>query len=443
MNTQSPGAFDRFIARLRRIDARRDTTDGWLGGVCAGIANRVGVAPVLMRAVAILLVLSGIGLVAYLVAWCLLPDENDRVILDEARADRGQLPTVVVVITVLALVVSSPWNFGFDVLGHAGPIISLLAIAGLAVHVSRQQRRREETAPTTDWAPPTYEPSVTREPGVTAVPAGYGYGYGYGYDSAGSVTAPSTATATTAREHYRAVRRDVEDGVTGPRNSRAQRRARRRRTRMPLGAMLLLLGAALLAPWALVTGWRAEAVESPVPWLAFISLAVVSFGGLVLALRGYRIGVLSLLVVPLMFVSGTFATLHQEGYSTRTSALYEQPTSLTSSQTYDAGFGGGTVDLTQVNLASMPSAVDVTARLTAGRLAVFVPRGVKVELTSRTRLGNVTIDDGNALTYAEYGASVGSTPTRRTIGSGPKTIRLSTDVGMGDTRITMRKSSAP
>ncbi|MHA6619159.1 PspC domain-containing protein [Pseudonocardia sp. DLS-67] len=73
MATSEPNG--RPVAGLRR--SRRDRV---LGGVCAGIARAIGVAPVIVRIAAVLLVLisGGMAVVAYLVAWVLIPQAVDE-----------------------------------------------------------------------------------------------------------------------------------------------------------------------------------------------------------------------------------------------------------------------------------------------------------------------------------------------------------------------------
>jgi signal transduction histidine kinase/phage shock protein PspC (stress-responsive transcriptional regulator) len=53
---------------------RRDRANGWLAGVCAGIARRYGVDPALVRvAFVIATAAGGFGVVAYLLAWLVVP----------------------------------------------------------------------------------------------------------------------------------------------------------------------------------------------------------------------------------------------------------------------------------------------------------------------------------------------------------------------------------
>lgn len=56
---------------------QRDARAGWLGGVCAGLARAVGTDVSIVRlAFAALVLLGGTGVLAYLVAWVLLPADD-------------------------------------------------------------------------------------------------------------------------------------------------------------------------------------------------------------------------------------------------------------------------------------------------------------------------------------------------------------------------------
>lgn len=58
---------------------RRSRSDKVLGGVCAGVANRLGRDPLLVRLVAVglALVSGGAAVLIYLVAWVVLPQDED------------------------------------------------------------------------------------------------------------------------------------------------------------------------------------------------------------------------------------------------------------------------------------------------------------------------------------------------------------------------------
>jgi phage shock protein PspC (stress-responsive transcriptional regulator) len=55
----------------------RRTDNKIIGGVCAGLADYLGVDPTLVRVLAVLGAVFGLGsvVVAYLVAWALMPTE--------------------------------------------------------------------------------------------------------------------------------------------------------------------------------------------------------------------------------------------------------------------------------------------------------------------------------------------------------------------------------
>jgi len=67
---------------------RRDPAHGVLGGVCAGLGRRLQVDPVLLRVAFVVgTTAGGTGLLAYLVAWALIPADGERAAAP--RADAG------------------------------------------------------------------------------------------------------------------------------------------------------------------------------------------------------------------------------------------------------------------------------------------------------------------------------------------------------------------
>jgi signal transduction histidine kinase len=63
-----------------------------IGGVCAGVARWMGVEPIVVRLAACVLVLAnGIGLLLYIVAWVVLPDEDEAAARAQTQA-RPQAP---------------------------------------------------------------------------------------------------------------------------------------------------------------------------------------------------------------------------------------------------------------------------------------------------------------------------------------------------------------
>ncbi len=92
---------------------QRSTTDGKLAGVCAALATRYAIDPLLVRIVCVLLALSaGIGLALYAAAWLVLPTDRDpvpalhRAFPGAVRLDRSTLTALVGVWTVLVAVIA-------------------------------------------------------------------------------------------------------------------------------------------------------------------------------------------------------------------------------------------------------------------------------------------------------------------------------------------------
>lgn len=75
-STPPPPDLRRDVRRLRR-----SRSDRVIAGVCGGLGRYLGVDPVLLRIAAVALALSGgLGLIAYIVAWAVIPEaESDEI----------------------------------------------------------------------------------------------------------------------------------------------------------------------------------------------------------------------------------------------------------------------------------------------------------------------------------------------------------------------------
>lgn len=97
---QTPNGFFPWIRSLGIV---RLSDDRWFAGVSAGIAKKATIDPLIIRgAFVALTVLGGPGILLYLVAWILLPDESGKIHLEERFQGRGT-STVTVAIVVLAV----------------------------------------------------------------------------------------------------------------------------------------------------------------------------------------------------------------------------------------------------------------------------------------------------------------------------------------------------
>lgn len=96
-----PAAESGFFAWLRGIGVPR--RPGWLGGVCAGVAERIGIDPLIVRGIVVVLAVVGAPVaLLYAVAWFLLPDEHGIIHAQElghGRVTRA-LPGIIAVFLV-------------------------------------------------------------------------------------------------------------------------------------------------------------------------------------------------------------------------------------------------------------------------------------------------------------------------------------------------------
>lgn len=95
----------RFFTWMRGLGIVRQ--DAWIGGVCGGIATRLGIDPVIVRGIAVVVaVLGGPVFLLYAAGWLLLPDANDGIHLESLL--RGVFEPPIVGIGVLALITFLP-----------------------------------------------------------------------------------------------------------------------------------------------------------------------------------------------------------------------------------------------------------------------------------------------------------------------------------------------
>jgi phage shock protein PspC (stress-responsive transcriptional regulator) len=85
---------------------RRDTEHGIVAGVCSGIAARFGIDPIILRVgFGAATLVGGTGIVLYIVAWALVPEEGERGTLMARVAGRRETWLVVSGIVLLLLAV--------------------------------------------------------------------------------------------------------------------------------------------------------------------------------------------------------------------------------------------------------------------------------------------------------------------------------------------------
>ncbi|WP_404384562.1 PspC domain-containing protein [Knoellia locipacati] len=148
---------NKFWDDILSTGLRRDRSRQWFAGVCSGIARRVDVDPVLIRAAFIALTLfGGFGIVAYLVAWLLMPDESGRIMARDAlNRDGGGDASGAIILSVIAVLVIAAIVFGDNGFLIGWGVIPIAIVGWL---FWRHEQGRQSGSNWTSAAAPTAPP---------------------------------------------------------------------------------------------------------------------------------------------------------------------------------------------------------------------------------------------------------------------------------------------
>lgn len=175
---------ERFFTWMRSLGIVRQP--GWIGGVAAGFADRLGIDAVIVRGIIVVVaLLGGPALLLYAAAWLLLPDQNDKIHLEQVF--NGKLESPIAGIGAMILLSMLPVTQGFWFAGSAywgepqwdGSVLRalwtisvLIAIVALVVWVARRGSVSPTVTPaTTDDRPETI-PQPVREDAATVPQSG-------------------------------------------------------------------------------------------------------------------------------------------------------------------------------------------------------------------------------------------------------------------------------
>ena len=289
---------ERFFAWMRSLGIQREK--GWIGGVAAGIAVRIGIDPLIVRGILVVTALLGApALLAYAAAWLLLPDTEDSIPLE--RAIKGHFDSTLAaigVVVVLGLLPVAPgYWFGIDVWPQTfGRVIWTLALIGLAVWFVVWIVQRDtlpKAGPAAPPAPPSSAPASEFAEWRTQQAA---------WREENAAFRRNEADARAA-----AWRVKNESAHARQREDLAKRRAQYRASSPHPLWSLLVIGIALVAGGitTLLVGGGSLAATPVVSGLA-VAVAVLGLGVIVNGVRGKRgggpSGLASVLITPLVIV---------------------------------------------------------------------------------------------------------------------------------------------
>jgi phage shock protein PspC (stress-responsive transcriptional regulator) len=176
-----PTRTDRFFEWMRSLGILRQ--EGWLGGVCAGIAARLRVDPIIVRGIAVVAAVVGLpALFLYALAWALLPDADGDIPLRTTLQRRFDPSVIAIAIVLVAGVFPMvPWFFAsvlpYGYLFDGGAYwltstVSLLAATVLIVLFVLWRVSRRASAPRASAPAPRSASAAPDAPGAAAGAAG-------------------------------------------------------------------------------------------------------------------------------------------------------------------------------------------------------------------------------------------------------------------------------
>ncbi|MFJ2542923.1 PspC domain-containing protein [Microbacterium sp. NPDC087589] len=144
-----PHGAERFLLWVAGLGVAR--SDGWLGGVAAGIAARLRIDPLIVRGVLVVAALFGLPVIfLYALAWALLPDLDGRVhVRDLLHRDYQPVQLGLLGMAIVGLIPTAPltgrlFGFGYEswsALAVFSWIVGLVVVGGLLFLIVRAASR--------------------------------------------------------------------------------------------------------------------------------------------------------------------------------------------------------------------------------------------------------------------------------------------------------------
>lgn len=446
--------LDQVFGAMRGLGVFRDPSGRWFSGVCSGLALRLGVDPLIVRAGFILgTCMFGIAVPLYILAWALLPDAEGHILLERAvRENHGPSVTTCVILGVVLL--NSIWIFwswgswGFGI----GPLI----VAGLIIWAIASGRVRGADLKDPGDLARRMREGMDRQDWVGRMREGWAAGSSSGNRAAQAGAQHRSGIDLTKHDEHPSTdpfatqpfppRPRPWSGTPRPWTTPVVPARPRRRT---LGALtLVVLGVALLAGagTAMALEGTAYANDSLQVGLA-AATAVCGLGLLVAGLFGAKGGFLTGVSIPLALVTVLSLLVPtgmpwSGGIGTRTWA----PSAVSGDhrQTFALVTGDGTLDLTRLHPGDVTDSQPLTTRVNIGTLRVEVPENLTVRFHTQVDLGGIQAPQSVWRQTSDGSPPAGSGIRRDfTVGSGKPDLVVDARVGVGQLIIDREPSTIP
>jgi phage shock protein PspC (stress-responsive transcriptional regulator) len=471
----APSQGSKFWDDILSLGVRRDRSRQWFGGVCAGIARRFDIDPVLVRAAVIALTLfGGFGIVAYVVAWLLMPDENGRIMARDALdGDASTASGGAIALTVFGILVVAAIVFGDNGFLIGWGIVPL-AIVGWFLWRHQQGKNGAGPSP---WTSASQDgPAGPDVYAASSAPASHAPSAPVTSTASTAPTAPFSSTAPTAPVSPAGgwqpppappVPPQARLPLAPPPPPRPRRRgAGFAGFALALGAGIVGYGAGLMLDGPLGFGGSRELLGG------VLALGAASLATLVIGLMGRR-SILSAILVLILGLGTVGAAVGEDAWGNGQGTRTWTPVPSSTVARYELGAGQSTLDLRTLVAqlavatpsvapsasatpspspsAAAPSAPSAPAALPAptvpqqvevtqgaGEMRIIVPRGASARITATSTFGEVTLDGDlpGVLSDRDRGDTDGPSETMVVnLGTGTPTVIVDATIRFGQITI--------
>ena len=389
--------------------------DRWIGGVASGIAHRLGVDPLIIRGVLIVLtIFAGLGVLAYGLAWALLPEPDGRIHVQEAAAGRWTAGmTGALITTVIGFPSLGTGVWGWDRFGFGAFVWTVFWVGG-AIYLVYYLTQRNKIRDGATAMPSRYDSgspagaaafaasprTAAGPPSAGSFPQGSGRTYGDLADSSrvtgtGPDWGPPPPSGPIASGPVPPG--PVPPGGYGPGSGATPPAPAARNLGPGAPAVAITVGSALLVGGGIKALDAANVIDlgdagNALVW-AF-GAAILGLGILFAGLRGRTSGILGFFAVVALLIGAIFSVV-PHGDRFRFQNADWAPASIQQAQGgFEITGGAGTVDLTKLALnPPLGSDVVVPIDATASNLTVVIPATVPVHVQADMTMGN--LHDGN------------------------------------------------
>lgn len=361
----------------------------WIGGVASGIAQRLGVDPLIVRGVLIVLtIFAGVGVLLYGLAWALLPEPDGRIHVQEAAAGRWSTGmTGALITTIIGFPSLGNGVWGWDRYGFGAFVWTAVWVGAAAyfVYYLTQRNKARHGNPSVPSSGPPGGPAAPANP-ANAGDAGTFPGTSGAPPTGPDWGPPPPSGPIPPAGGYR----PVPGGTPVP-------PAKRRAPGPGTPAVAVTVGAALLVGGGLKALNAATVVDLGTSGNALVwasGAAILGLGILVAGLRGRTSGILGFFAVVALIIGGIFNVV-PNGDRFRFQNADWTPASIEQARSgFDITGGTGTVDLKKLAL-DPPLGTDVVVPIdaTASNLTVVIPDTVPVQVQADMTMGN--LQEGN------------------------------------------------